>query len=232
MPPWKNILQPEEIAQLAAFVVSLSSANGDAPPEPAGAPAKLAQEASGIVIPRPKPNPFNTYTAAGESAVGGDAAAGRSIFFDDTQSGSCAACHRFQGMGGRVGPDLTKASTKSPAQIIDSIGHTRPAADPEYATIGLTTRQGERYLGIKRDETKDTIRLYDTSCMPPVSRTFLKTDVVTVETLKVPTLPADYANRYSHGELLDLVTFLKVGGPNPNLMFPHAPTRSTTKVRD
>jgi putative heme-binding domain-containing protein len=231
MPPFKNTLQPEEIAQLAAFVVSLSSPTGGAPPA-AGVPAKPAPEASGMVIPRPKASPFNTYTAAGEASVGGNAAAGRSIFFDDTQSGTCAACHRFQGMGGKVGPDLTKVSSKSPAEIMDSIVHPRLAADPVYAPMALTTRQGERYLGIKRDETNDTIRLYDTSCMPPVSRTFLRTDVVTIETLNVPTMPADYAARYSHEELLDLVTFLKVGGPNPNLMFPHARTRSTTKARD
>ncbi len=233
MGPWKNKLQAEEIAQLAAFVVSLVPGNAGAHQEAAASAVQPAPAAPEVEMLKAKPNPYHTYTARGEAAVGGNAAAGRSIFFDDTQGGSCAACHTFQGMGGRVGPDLTNVSSKSPGEIMDSIVRPRPAADPRHRTIALTTRQGERYVGIKRDETSDAIRLYDTSSIPPVSRTFSKAAVVNVETLNIPTMPKDYGTRYSHKELLDLVTFLKVGGPNADLMFPHARTgKSSTDTRD
>lgn len=210
MGPWKDDLPTDEIKKLAAFVSSLSAMNGDAPQ-------------AGTAHQNAMPIFYNTYTAAGAAAVGGSAAAGRSIFFDDTQGGSCAACHRFQGMGGRVGPDLTDLSSKSPDAILDSIIHPRASADLAYATVVLTIRSGQRYVGLKRDENRDEIRLYDTSSMPPVLRTFIRRDVVDIEPLNVPTMRADYGTKYSKQELLDLVTFLKVGGPNPRLMFPHVP---------
>jgi hypothetical protein len=63
--------------------------------------------------------------------------------------------------------------------------------------------------------------MYDASSMPPVLRSFLKSDVVKTETLKGSVMPKDYEEKYSKKDLLDLVTYLKAGGPNPNLMFPH-----------
>jgi hypothetical protein len=63
--------------------------------------------------------------------------------------------------------------------------------------------------------------MYDASSMPPVLRSFLESDVVKTETLNDSVMPADYGEKYSKKDLLDLVTHVKAGGPNPNLVFPH-----------
>jgi putative heme-binding domain-containing protein len=216
MPAWKTKYNADQIAKLAAYVLSLSSNSTGSPngtpgaPEPA--PAKASTDRAKLT---------DSYLPAVEAEVGGNAAQGRSIFFDDAEPANCGVCHTFQGKGGRVGPDLSKLANKSPDEILRSILQPDTVVDPRYATISITTRDGQQYIGVKRDETKDLIRMYDSSSMPPVSRSFLKSDVVKTETLKGSVMPKDYGEKYSKKDLLDLVTYIKAGGPNPNLMFPH-----------
>jgi len=90
-----------------------------------------------------------------------------------------------------------------------SIVTPHAAIEERYATITITTRAGEKFTGVKRDENETTIRLYDTSTLPPVSRAFLKSDVAKTERLNTSAMHADYASKYSLKQLLDLVSFLK-----------------------
>jgi putative heme-binding domain-containing protein len=216
MPAWKTKYNGDQIAKLAAYVLSLSSSSAGssdrAPGAPPSAPTNTTTEAAKLV---------GSYLPSVEAEVGGDAAQGRSIFFDDAEPANCGVCHTFQGRGGHVGPDLSNLTNKSPDDITRSILRPDTVVDPKYATIAITTRDGQKYIGVKRDETKDGIRMYDASSMPPVSRSFLKSDVVRTEALKGSVMPEDYGEKYSKKDLLDLVTYLKAGGPNPNLMFPH-----------
>jgi len=216
MPAWKTKYKADQIAKLAAYVLSLSSNSTGSPDETPGAPEPVPANAS-----TDKVNPPESYLPAVEVKVGGNAAQGRSIFFDDTEPANCGVCHTFQGKGGRVGPDLSNLANKSPDEILRSILQPDTVVDPRYVTISITTRDGQQYIGVKRDETKDLIRMYDASSMPPVLRSFLKSDVVKTETLRGSVMPKEYGEKYSKKDLLDLVTYLKAGGPNPNLMFPH-----------
>jgi putative heme-binding domain-containing protein len=214
MPAWKTKYNADQIADLAAYVLSLS-------PESNALSNGIAGISQSV-----RPNTSNettttTYLPAVAAEVGGDAARGRAIFFDDEEPANCAVCHTFQGKGGRVGPDLSNLNEKSPDEILRSISHPESVVDSKYPTIEINTREGQKYVGLKRDETKDVVRLYDTSSLPPVSRAFLKSDILKMETLMSSVMPADYGEKYSKKDLLDLVTYLKAGGPNPNLMFPH-----------
>jgi putative heme-binding domain-containing protein len=216
MPAWKTKYNGDQIAKLAAYVLSLSP-NGSGSTN--GTPGALQQAPANASTDRAKPT--DSYLPAVEAEVGGNAAQGRSIFFDDAEPANCGVCHTFQGRGGRVGPDLSNLANKSPDEILRSILRPDTVVDPRYATISITTRDRKQYIGIKRDETKDLIRMYDASSMPPVSRSFLKSDIVKTETLKGSVMPNDYGEKYSKKDLLDLATYLKAGGPNPSLMFPH-----------
>jgi alcohol dehydrogenase (cytochrome c) len=214
MPSWKNKFSSTEISELAAYVSSLSPDNANAPStgKPSSQPALPGASSKSVQI----------FSRAVEAEVGGNAREGRSIFFDDTEPANCGVCHAYAGKGGRVGPDLANIAGMTQREILRDILQPDTAViDPRYAKIQITTRDGQLYVGVKGAETKDVIRLYDTSSTPPVLRTFLKSAIVNTEELKGSVMPGNYGQRYSHKDLLDLVTYIKAGDPDPNLMFPH-----------
>jgi putative heme-binding domain-containing protein len=205
---FKDDFTKEQIRQLVAYIRSLSNSPADA----ASLPSSPSEAA-----PAAKAEATKSSAAAPADAadVRGDAAAGRALFFDAAQQWSCRACHSFQGQGGKLGPDLSQMSGKTARELFQSIIFPQTAVEVAYATLAITTREGERMVGLKREEDDETIKVFDASSLPPVSRTFQKAEVVKIERLNTSVMPADYASRYTLKQLLDLVAFLKSAGSAP-----------------
>jgi putative heme-binding domain-containing protein len=219
MPGFKNGLSKQQIAQVVAYLISMSPSKGAAKPE-SGQPAPVADPHLNNPAPKteaaPKPPPEaapSTVVTNDSADLRGDAEAGRLLFFDSAEIQNCRVCHTVQDRGGKVGPDLTALANRSPREILQSIVAPHSRIDEKYITVVITTRSGERFAGVKRDENETMIRLYDTSSLPPVSRAFAKSEVAKVEKLNTSAMPADYASRYSFKQLLDLVSFLKSADP-------------------
>lgn len=61
-------------------------------------------------------------TAAWEPYLDGDPVRGRELFFDATGPAACGVCHRVDGEGGEIGPDLTQvAGTRTAQFIVESL---------------------------------------------------------------------------------------------------------------
>jgi putative heme-binding domain-containing protein len=139
----------------------------------------------------------------------GEAEAGRSLFFDSAAIDSCRVCHTFEGRGGKVGPDLTQVRAKSARELLESIITPSAKIDSNYSTLNVTTRDGRRQTGVRRDENEERLRLFDTSTMPPVSRAIPRTEILSIERTLRSAMPDDFGTRFSEKQLLDLVSFLK-----------------------
>ena len=204
MPGFKTTYTPDQIRQLVAYVLSLSPGKAEA--------VSAAEEQVEPAAPAPPPPP----TAPGAPAplinaadLRGDAAAGRMVFFDAAVVQNCRVCHTVRGQGGRVGPDLSGVAAKPAREILQSIVLPHASVDPAYAAVAVTMRDGERVVGVKRDENDEVLRVYDTATLPPISRALLKSQVRQVERLTTSAMPHDYASRLTLKQLLDLVAFLK-----------------------
>ncbi|MGH9769817.1 MAG: c-type cytochrome [Blastocatellia bacterium] len=226
MPAFKKSLSKQQIAQCVAYLLSLSPKKGAARAR-SDQPAQLQAQTSEPHLtgatpkaesaPKPAPSPSDeaakSNVAINDSSdslgIRGDAEAGSLLFFDSAVMQNCRVCHTVQERGGRIGPDLSGLAGKPPREILRSIVAPHAAIDEKYATITITTRGGEKFTGVRRDEDETMIRLYDTSTLPPVSRVFLKSEVAKTEKLNTSAMPADYASKYSFKQLLDLVSFLK-----------------------
>jgi len=219
MPAFKDSLSKQQIAQCVAYLLSLSPKKGAAkaksdPPTPPQTQT-IDPHLSGATpktepAPNPTPEPAKSNVAINDSFdIRGDAEAGRLLFFDSAETQNCRVCHTVQNRGGLIGPDLTELTSRPPREILQGIVAPHAAIDEKYATIMITTRAGEKFTGVKRDENEAMIRLYDTSTLPPVSRAFLKSEAPKIERLNTSAMPADYASKYSFKQLLDLVSFLK-----------------------
>lgn len=150
-------------------------------------------------------------------ALRGDPSAGREIFFNPGAADSCHVCHTLGGEGARVGPDLTKRlpghGPRDIFQRIVIVPHR--SADPAYPKVAITTRSGERFVGIRTESTDGDFAFYDTATLPPVLRRLPRGEVVSAEQLNGTAMPSDYASRFSLQQLLDLVAFLAPYGKAP-----------------
>ena len=90
---------------------------------------------------------------------GGDAARGGEIF-----ASTCASCHRLNGRGGRLGPDLTRiAATRSREATINEIRDPSASIASAYRSVTLVIREGERRVrGVVKNEDSFSIQIMDT----------------------------------------------------------------------
>ncbi|MBI1765326.1 MAG: c-type cytochrome [Acidobacteria bacterium] len=231
MPGFKSRMTAQEINQLVAYLLSLSPGKGDKPEQafatkaapPAGNTANAATNEHFNQTPgKPQTEPANqppkvSLSVSGNgAAIRGEAQAGHSLFFDQSSANNCSACHSVNGVGGKVASDLSRLRDQTPRQLALRIlapQNSEPASDLErYGLLQITTRGGEKVVGIKRDEDAESLRLYDTATRPPISRSFLKADIASIEKLLTAPCPGaggSYAEKFAVKQLLDLIAFLK-----------------------
>ncbi|MBS1786778.1 MAG: c-type cytochrome [Acidobacteria bacterium] len=210
MPSFKSNLTQEQLGNLILYVQSLANSAATESNQPVNVQEHLPTTgnkaaATNEVAAAPKP----IAISAEDRELMGDASAGRALFFNSSQAANCVACHSISGRGGKIGPDLADVTSKSAKEILQSISEPNARVDEKFAALMLTLKDGSKITGVKRDEDTTTIRLYDTSSLPPISRSFLKADIAKTEPLKTSAMPGDYATKLSRQQLLDLVGFLK-----------------------
>ena len=197
MPAFKSTYSEEQIWKLVAFVMSPPGAEGNVTIQPATS------------IPPPIPAPAKVAN----SPIVGDGQAGKNIFFDSTQPKSCQACHAVDGVGASIGPDLSAVATRAPKELFLSIILPHDKVEPRYLSTRLTLADGDKLVGLAKQEREDEVELYDVTELPAVLRTVQKKNIVKRESLNESPMPRDYSSIYTMKQLLDLVTYLKSTDP-------------------
>ena len=90
----------------------------------------------------------------------GDVSRGRQVY-ERTPGLNCATCHRINGVGGEVGPDLSKVAAKSTrAQLLESLLEPSKTVDPKFVAFLAELENGDRLSGlvINRDAAEVVIR--------------------------------------------------------------------------
>ncbi|HLX64223.1 MAG TPA: HEAT repeat domain-containing protein, partial [Planctomycetota bacterium] len=88
--------------------------------------------------------------------LGGDADAGRKIFYENA-SGQCIRCHKLNGFGGTVGPELKGIGAREKREyLLESIVDPSAKIAKGYETVLVKTTEGKIYTGVLKtdDETK------------------------------------------------------------------------------
>ncbi len=84
----------------------------------------------------------------------GDAAKGRELF-----TKNCAVCHRFNGEGKDIAPDLTGMGAHGPAELIIHVLDPNREVEPNYYAYSVETKDGETYDGIISRENSSSLTL-------------------------------------------------------------------------
>ena len=135
------------------------------------------------------------------SSLVGDAARGKTLF--DTK-GACASCHRVNGTGSRVGPDLSSAgATRSAAELQRALIDPNADVQPQNRFYRVTLKDGTTVEGRLLGHDTFTVQLLDSK---EQLRSFTKSDLR--EATFVPSPMPSYRTTLSAQELADVVSYL------------------------
>jgi uncharacterized repeat protein (TIGR03806 family) len=94
-------------------------------------------------------------------ALPGDAARGRRVFFD-VAGVQCKNCHKIQGQGTDVGPELSEIGKKyDRARLLETILEPSREIDPKYVTYLMSTKAGLIHSGLLVKKDADEVVLKD-----------------------------------------------------------------------
>lgn len=142
------------------------------------------------------------HDSAQSAAGSGNANRGQTIF---EGKGGCTACHRVNGHGSRVGPDLSEVGAIRGAEYLEhSILNPEESILPEHRTVRVVTRQGTVFTGRRLNEDTHTIQMIDTE---ERLHSFSKSDLRELTLLTTTNMPS-YKDKLSGAELADVVTYL------------------------
>lgn len=139
-----------------------------------------------------------------DSLEGGNAAAGRAIFFERTQV-SCVRCHKIEGQGGDVGPDLTRISPdKTRKYLLEAVVVPNRAIAKNFETALVITDDGKVVSGIVKEEDAESLRLMT------AEGKLVRIPKSSIEERREgkSAMPDDLAKQLTPGDVRDLVEFL------------------------
>lgn len=139
-----------------------------------------------------------------DTVAGGDNDKGSRIFFGKTEV-SCVRCHRIDGTGGAVGPELSSIGlTKDRKYLLEAIVHPNKIVAEGFAQVKVMTDEGDLFVGLIKRETDEALLLLDADGKEIVI------DKETIEDQRPgqSSMPDDLAKHLTKKEIRDLVEYL------------------------
>jgi putative heme-binding domain-containing protein len=135
---------------------------------------------------------------------------GRSLYF----AANCGKCHRFAGLGGNVGPDLTSIRNKFDVDyVIEHVIDPDKVISDQYQSSVILTADGRTLTGlISEADGKVVIHTADVDAEPV---TIDADEVELIQPSPVSQMPKGLIDALSGDELRDLLAYLMSGG-DPN----------------
>ncbi len=133
----------------------------------------------------------------------GDAVSGRRVYLNQAK---CASCHRVQGEGKAIGPDLSEIGTKlARSAMFEAILYPSAAISHNYESYKLILESGQIATGILIDQNEKHIQLRDAEGN---LRTFDRSQVEMLQRQNISLMPANLHQSLTTQELVDLVDYL------------------------
>ena len=132
----------------------------------------------------------------------GDMAKGRALF---TGKGQCTTCHRVNGVGPRVAPELSDIGTiRQPAELQEKILDPNKNVRPTNRSVEITMKDGSKISGHLLNQDTFTVQVLDTrERLVSMSRSNVR-DVTFLRDSPMPS----YRGKLATDEVNDLVAYL------------------------
>ena len=120
-------------------------------------------------------------------------------------SKTCSACHKLNGEGGMIGPDLTGSNRADLNYLLDNILNPSAVIQDDYKLKIITTRDGRTLTGnIARENDRQlTLRMVGQDTVID------KSTIQSRETVPVSMMPEGLLETLTEKEVIDLVAYLR-----------------------
>jgi len=133
---------------------------------------------------------------------------------------NCSSCHKVNGEGGSVGPDLTQLGTRfSEKDILEAIIEPSKEISDQYAATNFYLKNGSTVMGRLIREDKDKYYVSQNPFAPQMLREILKKDVSSTKISDVSIMLPGMINRLNPEELKDLMAYLTSAADKNNKVF-------------
>jgi putative heme-binding domain-containing protein len=138
-----------------------------------------------------------------ENNAPGNPRAGEELFWGHA---GCGGCHRVQGRGGKLGPDLSNiGGSRAIPQLHQAIVDPDAEISPGYQGAQVLLKNGKSLRGVARNRTNYSIQLQDgDGALHLISMN----DVAQITLAKNSLMPKDYRARLSAADIEDIVAYL------------------------
>jgi putative membrane-bound dehydrogenase-like protein len=176
-------------------------------------PARLKQLATGDADPALRERAARVLAGAGPRArdeviaayrpaleLKGDPDKGR-VFFRAT----CAACHRLEGVGHEIGPNLAAMSNRGAEAVLINVLDPNREVTPQYVDYVVETTDGRTLTGVLAGETANSITLRRAE---NVTDTVLRTNIKRMRSGRVSIMPEGLEQQLDQQGMADLISYI------------------------
>jgi putative heme-binding domain-containing protein len=161
-------------------------------------------------VPPPK-GPSREWTLADALAAAGrglgqrDHTRGRAMY----SAAACALCHRFNGEGGAIGPDLTTVGQRfSVRDILEAIINPSKAIPDQFQIMTIELAEGRALSGRIVSRDSDSVRIATDLMRPTKAAAIPAESIRRIRPEPVSTMPPGLLNPLNEDELRDLIAYL------------------------
>jgi putative membrane-bound dehydrogenase-like protein len=131
----------------------------------------------------------------------GDAIRGKEVF-----KKNCAACHKLQGVGHELGPNLAAMKNRGAEAILVNVLDPNREVNPQYLNYLLLTADGRSLSGVLSAETATSVTLRK---QENVSETVLRVDIENLKSTGQSLMPVGMEKQIDKAAMADLLEYLK-----------------------
>ena len=133
---------------------------------------------------------------------------------------ACSSCHRFNGDGGAVGPDLSGVAGRfSPRDLLESVLEPSKVISDQYGMIVVTKTGGDVISGRVANLNGDTLNIAENMLAPGDFTNVKRGDIEKIEPSTVSPMPEGLLSTLSREDVLDMVAYLMSRGDPKNKLF-------------
>ena len=141
-----------------------------------------------------------------------DFANGEAMF----RSVMCLTCHRFNGDGGGIGPDITGAANRyTMSDLLENIIEPSKVVSDQYDSQLIKKKDGSTVLGRIVTQENGELQVMTNPFAPTSLITLNDSEIADIETQPISMMPPSLINALNQQELLNLLAYIMTGG-NPD----------------